>query len=606
MDFVKENMEKISSLLKEILDENFILIGLPKHMNLGDTLIWEAEMDIFRHINKMPKKMFFFHASTNGFGIGKEHTIVWNGGGFFGDVWGDITYIENVLKSFRDNKMIFMPNSVWFKDEANAKKMRNLFTTHRSQIHLMVRENQSLEVANKWFSDINNVKIYLEPDVVLSWDVNSYMERRGIKMEEGNGTLYIYRNDREKKDKYILAYDKKSDWPTMAKTPVYVNNGLSCGDWANSVKGKLIDEAINFIMPYKKVVSDRMHGAILAYLLGKDTVLLNNSYGKSKSLHDTWFSDDNKKFFMYGNENMYDSNEVTFIIPNRGGKNIEYVVNNYVETFKDYFDAIKFIVVTQVDQKNFKRGQLFNIGFKYADTKWIGLIDNDIFNMKKIDLIKEYDKHKTVLLMFDKIAQIHFDDKNNYVVDRTERVLAGFGAFNFMNRDDFVRANGFSNLCIGWGCEDNIFDIRVKMHRLTNTLCHITHPRRVNLNTEQLKFNQSIYDKYKNNQLDYKLDGLSQTTHTLLNKDTVGNVTYIYVNNIGVTDDFQYKDLYKKALSHEHDAEKPEAKPKEVKSESKPKAEDVIYSQMYNFDVDVNRHKIPRIKRRTIVRKRFR
>ena len=106
--------------------------------------------------------------------------------------------------------------------------------------------------------------------------------------------------------------------------------------------------------------------------------------------------------------------------------------------------------------------------------------------------------------------------------------------------------------------------------------------------------------------MDYKLDGLSQTTHTLLNKDTVGNVTYIYVNNIGVTDDFQYKDLYKKALLHEHDAAKLEAKPKEVKSEAKPKAEDVIYSQMYNFDVEVNRHKIPKIKRQTIVRKRFR
>ena len=73
------------------------------------------------------------------------------------------------------------------------------------------------------------------------------------------------------------------------------------------------------------------------------------------------------------------------------------------------------------------------------------------------------------------------------------------------------------------------------------------------------------------------------------------------MNNIGVTDDFQYKDLYKKALSHEHDAAKPAVKP-----ESKPKAEDVIYSQMYNFDVEVNRHKIPKIKRQTIVRKRFR
>lgn len=601
MDFVKENMEKISSLLKEILDENFILIGLPKHMNLGDTLIWEAEMDIFRHINKIPKKMFFFHANTNGFWIGKEHTIVWNGGGFFGDVWGDITYIESVLKSFRDNKMIFMPNSVWFKDEANAKKMRNLFATHRNQIHLMARENQSLEVANKWFSDLDNVKIYLEPDVVLSWDVNSYMKKRGIKTEEGNGTLYIYRNDREKKDKYILAYDKKSDWPTMTKTPAYVNNGLSCGDWANSVKDKLIDEAINFIMPYKRVVSDRMHGAILAYLLGKDTVLINNSYGKSKSLHDTWFSDDNKKFFMYGNENMYDSNEVTFIIPNRGGKNIDYLINNYTETFKEYFDDIKFIVVTQDDDKDFRRGQLFNIGFKHSETKWIGLIDNDIFNLKKIDLINEYNNNGP-LLVFDRLSQVHFDKDGKYIIDKTEKRLDGFGGFNFLNRTDFLKANGFSNLCIGWGYEDNIFDVKVKMHRIENTLAHITHPIRGDFSRKTVIFNQSIYSKYRNKEIDNNLDGLSQTTYTLLNKNTVGNVTYIYVNNIGVTDDFYYKDLYKKALSHEHDAEKP----KDVKSEPKPKAEDAIYSQMYNFDVQVNRHKMPKIKRRTIVRKRFR
>jgi hypothetical protein len=138
------------------------------------------------------------------------------------------------------------------------------------------------------------------------------------------------------------------------------------------------------------------------------------------------------------------------------------------------------------------------------------------------------------------------------------------------------------------------------MHRIENTLAHITHPIRGDFSRKTVIFNQSIYGKYSHKEIDNNLDGLSQTTYTLLNKDTVGNVTYIYVNNIGVTDDFQYKDLYKKALSNEHDAAKPADKP-----ESKPKAEDVIYSQMYNFDVEVNRHKIPRIKRRTIVRKRF-
>ena len=64
-----------------------------------------------------------------------------------------------------------------------------------------------------------------------------------------------------------------------------------CADWESNVKDRLIIETIEWVKKYEKVYSNRMHGAILAWFLGKETYLINNSYGKSKSLYETWLLD---------------------------------------------------------------------------------------------------------------------------------------------------------------------------------------------------------------------------------------------------------------------------------------------------------------------------
>jgi pyruvyl transferase EpsO len=38
----------------------------------------------------------------------------------------------------------------------------------------------------------------------------------------------------------------------------------------------------------KVVMTDRLHGHLLALLLGRDNVLLDNSYGKLRSFYETW------------------------------------------------------------------------------------------------------------------------------------------------------------------------------------------------------------------------------------------------------------------------------------------------------------------------------
>ena len=236
--------------------------------------------------------------------------------------------------------------------------------------------------------------------------------------------------------------------------------------------------------------------------------------------------------------------EVTFIIVNRGGKEIDRVVKNFNETFKNYFSNIEFIIVEQHDNLPFKRGQLYNIGVGFCKSEYIGLIDNDIINLDFFDPIQKYNEFGGPYVAFDVITQIRFKSGDDYEKLFSEKRLSGFGAFDFMKRDDFIKVNGFSNLCIGWGAEDNILNEKIKFKRFIHDLGHITHPKRVNKEQKLSDYNKVVYKKYLAKTINGDYDGCKQTTFRLINSETRGNVTYLMVDNIGVSDDFKYKKEY--------------------------------------------------------------
>lgn len=287
--------------LKKDINLNFHLIGVPKHMNLGDTLIWEAENALFKEIHQKKLNTYFFYTKPSDMNIKNDEIIIFNGGGYFGDVWNFMSYSEKIFNTYRKNKIIFMPNSVFFIDKNNIKLIYERLKKHDNEVIIYCREEQAYKICEENFN-LPNVKFYLLPDVVLTWDVEDFCTKHGIKITEGNNKLYISRNDKEKNCKIKNNdFTCVSDWPTIKKTPKYVNNTLKCNEWENKVKDKLIIDAIQFIMPYKTVYSDRMHGGILAMLLGKETYLINNSYGKTKFTYINWLTNiDNIK--LYENE----------------------------------------------------------------------------------------------------------------------------------------------------------------------------------------------------------------------------------------------------------------------------------------------------------------
>lgn len=220
--------------------------------------------------------------------------------------------------------------------------------------------------------------------------------------------------------------------------------------------------------------------------------------------------------------------------------NIEKVINNFKKYFSSYFTSVKFIVIEQCDDTPFKKGQLYNIALNFVDSEYIGLIDNDSWNFCTFDPIEVYNDFGGAYVAFDKISQIRFVDSYVEILKTDERPY-GFGMYVFMQTSDFINANGFSNLCLGWGAEDNIFGVRAKLKRYTNTLGHIAHEKRNNLFPKLSTHNREIYMKYMIEELNPALDGLKQTSYHICYDKHEKDVRYIGVDNIGVYSNFAYK-----------------------------------------------------------------
>ena len=94
---------------------------------------------------------------------------------------------------------------------------------------------------------------------------------------------------------------------------------------------------------------------------------------------------------------------ITFIIPNRGGKHIDFVINQ----LKKFYPDEKYLVVIQEDNEPFKRGPIFNVSYNYVNTEYLCFIDNDIFFKNYVDLIGIYKKKGCqVLQPFNVIEQV--------------------------------------------------------------------------------------------------------------------------------------------------------------------------------------------------------
>lgn len=302
----------LRSNLRELVQNDYILLDLPYFANVGDVLIWQSVLDL---LEELPYKCLY-SSSIESYRkpiIGENVVILFMGGGNFGDLWIRHQHFrQRVLMDFPGNPIVQLPQSVCFKDQVFLKKDIDAFAQHGGLVTICLRDKKSYDFIN---DNYRNVETRLMPDMVLGFNVKKHVAPKSASL---GGKLFVVRNDIEKVESDLESLVPKDavhrDWPTMESQPIYLliytylqrlicrvdrvlkshlSQRLADFCFKRIFKKRIIRSGTDFINQYQEVYSTRLHAAILAVLLDKKVVAFDNSYGKINGVYNLWMKEIN-------------------------------------------------------------------------------------------------------------------------------------------------------------------------------------------------------------------------------------------------------------------------------------------------------------------------
>lgn len=191
---------------------------------------------------------------------------------------------------------------------------------------------------------------------------------------------------------------------------------------------------------------------------------------------------------------------VAIIIPFRNRENqLAILLNNIHDILYRQQIEYSVYVVEQADNRGFNKGKLYNIGYTEAAKR-----NHDCFVFHDVDLIPENDN-----IFYGCIrSPMHLSraiDKFNYTLP-DNKLIGGVSAWK---KNEFEMVNGWSNLFINWGGEDDDMSYRIianglKIYRFPNSIARykmLRHPQAV-VNTARFTLLESSFVRHRR-------DGLS-------------------------------------------------------------------------------------------------
>ncbi len=294
---IERNKRIISDNLVSLITDDYILIDLPYHSNIGDSLIWLGE-ECF--LKTLPYRCLY-RASRLSFEyreLPRNVIILFHGGGNFGDIYeAHGEFRRRVMKMYPNNKIIILPQTVYYNRYIPIRGESQQYRNHKNT-YILARDRYSYDFLKRYgFSD----KVLMVPDMAF-WIERSMLKTINIRQTEK--ILLFKRGDGEQTDLREIyksiekeQYEEK-DWPLwrgydpyLSTLNEYVENNKM--DEANKFAKDIympsrIKTGVEFISSYKMVYSNRLHGAILSILLDKPVTIIDNSYGKNANFYDAW------------------------------------------------------------------------------------------------------------------------------------------------------------------------------------------------------------------------------------------------------------------------------------------------------------------------------
>ncbi|ANS74230.1 exopolysaccharide biosynthesis protein [Paenibacillus yonginensis] len=290
--------EKLAGILEAIpAGSNIYYVDYPLHNNGGDMLIMKGTEKFFKDYGIRILARYNLFDFPEDLKPAPGSIFVLHGGGNFGDLYVHHQEIrEQVVKRFPDHRVVVMPQTIYFSREANYDRSAAIFNAH-PDLHLFVRDQAGYELAKRKF---NRCRVYLSPDMAHQlWPILP-----NTKVEKDR--LYFLRTDIEAGDQpYAADLDPRDcrDWDSLfthaesrvthhltrfCRLDKKLGGSLPTRLFWYKYTDYLLGKAVKLFGSYREIHTSRLHGHILACLMDKPHVLIDNSYGKNSQYYRTW------------------------------------------------------------------------------------------------------------------------------------------------------------------------------------------------------------------------------------------------------------------------------------------------------------------------------
>jgi pyruvyl transferase EpsO len=239
--------------------------------------------------------------------------VLIQGGGNFGDLYPQRQQAtrERVLTELADLRTVQLPQSIHFDDAANRDRIRRLCEAHRD-LTLLLRDQVSLERARAHFA----VPCRLCPDLSMALGPLTRPTAPSVDV------LWLERDDPERRAAgpgpppdglSVRVADWLGDladeptWGWSDRLAAAVNRAMMQRHQAGSsasrrawrldaatydrLARRWMGRGLHLLAQGRVVVTDRLHGHLLALLAGIPHVVLDNRIGKIGAYLDTWTTD---------------------------------------------------------------------------------------------------------------------------------------------------------------------------------------------------------------------------------------------------------------------------------------------------------------------------
>ncbi|MBQ3047619.1 MAG: polysaccharide pyruvyl transferase family protein [Clostridia bacterium] len=257
-------------------------IGTPFYGNLGDQQIRSSSIEYLKKqgLNVVEIDYYSYFYLKN-YKMPHIKIVVLQGGGNLGDVYLLEQYFkDDVIRNFKDKKIIIFPQTLHFENEKNKGEFdisKKIFAIHPN-LTVVAREKISYEQMKVEF---NNNTILLSPDIVLS---SNYTKKYNYTRK--NQILFLCRKDLEKSisDKNISHLKEllKNNYSLLE------NDTYKYYDMFDVTRNCELKKIFKQIAKSKLVITDRLHGMIFCAITNTPCIVLPNYNHKIKSTYYNW------------------------------------------------------------------------------------------------------------------------------------------------------------------------------------------------------------------------------------------------------------------------------------------------------------------------------